>query len=250
MQDWQIERYTLYGRSSRFLKRVYEAKTIIKDILKTLAKPYIAFSCGKDSSVLAHLALQERDMPLRFLSSGETRIVHNVDEIMDWFKERGAVIDEILIDRVFTEEWKDATWTEQRKAGRNDMELLNEGEWDAVFMGLRIEESRNRKTSLILHQTEGLPPYCYKYKPTNKKRGGAIRCCPLAGWTTDDIGAYLISNNIPFLRQYHNRGMESRTTARLTGDAVRQYALSDIKRDNPEGWRKLVKRFPEFSYFV
>ena len=250
MQDWQIERYTIHSRSSRYLKRVAETKELIKEALKFMENPYVAFSCGKDSSVLAHLVLQQRDMPLRFLSSGETRIVHNIDDIIGWFKDRGATVEEILVDRVFSEEWKNATWTEQRKAGRHDMELLNVGNWDGIFMGLRIEESPNRKRSLLMLQTEGLPPFCYRYKETNKKRGNIIRCCPLARWTTDDIGAYLVTNNIPFLRQYHNHGMESRTTARLTGDAVRQYVLSDIKRDNPEGWRKLVKRFPEFSYFV
>ncbi len=250
MQGWQIERYTLHSKSRRYLKRLDEAKTIIENILPLLQYPYIAFSCGKDSSTLAHLVLQKRNMPLRFLSSGETRIVHNVDDVINWFKARGATIEEILIDRVFSEEWKDATWTEQRKAGRHDMEILNRGDWDGIFMGLRIEESPKRQLSLARHQTEGLPPFCYQYKETNKKRGNAIRCCPLARWTTDDIGAYIITNNIPFLRQYHNHGMGARTTARLTGDAVRQYALSDVKRDNPEGWRKLVKRFPEFGYFV
>ena len=251
MQDWQIERYTIHSRSSRFLKRVNEAKEIIKDILPLLQNPYIAFSCGKDSSVLAHLVMQiTPKIPLCFLSSGETRIVHNVDDVINWFKARGATVEEILIDRVFSEEWKHATWTEQRKAGKHDLELLNAGNWDGVFMGLRIEESPNRKRSLLMLQTEGLPPFCYRYKETNKKRGNIIRCCPLARWTADDIGAYLVTNNIPFLRQYHKYGMEARTTARLTGDAVRQYVLSDIKRDNPEGWRKLVKRFPEFSYFV
>jgi len=212
--------------------------------------PYVAFSCGKDSSVLAYLVLEARPKtPLRFLSSGETRIVHNVDLIINWFREHyHANIQEILIDRVFTEEWAEATWTEQRKAGKHDLEQLNIGGWDGIFMGLRAEESPPRRKSLYYSQTSRLPRFCYRYQAG--LRLGMIRCCPLARWTVEDVGAFLVTHNIPVLRHYHRRGLEARTTARLTGNAVRQYILSDIKRDNPQGWNKLVARFPEFKCFV
>lgn len=249
MEDWEKEMYLLHSKSQRFKKRLNEAEGIIRGALPAMETPYVAFSCGKDSSVLAHLVLRyQPGATLRFLSSGETRLVHNVDDVLDWFKERGAIIDEILIDRVFSEEWKDATWTEQRKAGRRDMELLNQGGWNGIFMGLRIEESRPRKMSLIIHQDKDLPRYCHKYK--DERRKDMIRCCPLANWLKDDIGAYLLMHNIPYLNHYENHGFEARTTARLTGDAVRQYVLSDIKKDNPQNWIKLTRRFPEFRAFV
>ncbi len=77
-----------------------------------------------------------------------------------------------------------------------------------------------------------------------------IRICPLARWQVEDVGAYLLTHDIPFLRHYHHRGFEARTTARLTGDAVRQNILSDIKRDDPQAWNRLVARFPELRAFV
>jgi sulfate adenylyltransferase subunit 2 len=249
MEDWEKEMYLLHAKSQRFKKRINEAKEIIDNILPSLNNPYVAFSCGKDSSVLAHLVLNARPRTiLRFLSSGETRLVHNVDDVLNWFSKYGGIIDEILIDRVFSEEWQDATWTEQRKAGRRDMDLLNKGDWDGILMGLRIEESNPRKMSLIMHQDDDLPRYCHKYK--NGQRKDMIRICPLANWHKQDIGAYLFMHKIPYLRHYENHGFEARTTARLTGDAVRQYVLSDIKRDNPQNWIKLTKRFPEFRAFV
>lgn len=249
MEDWEKEMYLLHAKSQRFRERLNEAREIIGRVMSTIKTPFVAFSCGKDSSVLADLVMEYSPSAiLRFLSSGETRLVHNVDDVLDWFKTRGATIDEILIDRVFSDEWKDATWTEQRKAGRRDMELLNKGAWDGIFMGLRIEESRPRKMSLIIHQDDDLPRYCHKYKGGQRK--DMIRVCPLANWLKEDIGAYLLMHNIPYLKHYENHGFEARTTARLTGDAVRQYVLSDIKRDNPQNWIKLTKRFPEFRAFV
>ena len=247
MQDWQREQYLLHSKSQRYQKRLAEANDIVQEVLPHMQNPFIAFSCGKDSTVLAHLILKYRSMPLRFLSSGETRILHNVDDILGWFVEEGAEVQEINIDRVFSEDWQEASWTEQRKAGKRDMGRLNEGDWDGLFMGLRAEESPPRKLSLYSHKTEGLPRFCYRYRAG--ERQDIIRCCPLARWTTEDVAAYIVSHDLPLLRHYHNRGMDARTTARLTGDAVRRYALADIKRDNPDGWRRLVKRFPELRAY-
>lgn len=240
-----IDKYLIYARSLLFAKRINLAKETIGESLNFVKNPYVAFSCGKDSSVLAHLVIQENPrIPLRFLSSGETRIIHNVDEVMDWFRSQGATVEEILIDRVFSEEWKDASWTEQRKAGKHDLESLNEGNWDGIFMGLRMQESKHRKISLLKCQTPGRPRFCYQYK------NGRARICPLATWTVEDVAAYLITRGIPVLQRYKDHGFEARTTARLTGDAVRQNVLTEIKHKNPEGWERLVARFPEFSCFV
>ena len=105
---------TAWSRNGKFIAKTERSKNIIMQALKLCKNPYVSFSCGKDSSVLAHLVLDiKKDVPLRFLSSGETRLVHNVDRIIEHFKDKGAVIHEINIDRVFSPEWKDATWTEQ-----------------------------------------------------------------------------------------------------------------------------------------
>lgn len=243
------EFYRIHAKLPVYIRHLKKAKNIIFEALQHMEKPYIAFSCGKDSSVLAHLALQVvPSAPLRFLSSGETRLILDVDKMISYFANRGANVQEINIDRVFTEEWKDATWTEQRKAGRHDLELLNDRSFDGIFMGLRAEESRPRKISLYQNKTAGLPLFCYRY--IAGKRLNMIRCCPLAEWTVRDIGAYLLANNIPYLYWYDYQGFEGRTTARLTGDAVRQNALFWIKKHDPSSWNKLRKRFPEFGFFV
>lgn len=244
MGDWRREQYLLRTRLSSYRQRLEEARNIIRAALRLVSRPMVAFSCGKDSSVLAHLVLEQAPgTPLRFLSSGETRILHDVDTVIDWFRSQGAVVEEINIDRVFSPEWQHAGFDEQRKAGVGDLDLINEGGYDGVFMGLRAEESRQRRLSLYGQQTEGLPPFCYRYR--SGKRQDMIRICPLARWQTNDVGAYLAAHDIPFLQQYHRHGMDARTTARLTGTAVRMGALAEIKRHNPQGWRRLIARFPE-----
>ena len=240
--------YELRGRTVFHRRLLQESKDIIAAALCLMRRPYVAFSCGKDSSTLAHLVLQfDKTVPLRFLSSGETRLVHNADEVIDYFKSFGADIQEINIDRVFSEEWKNATWDEQRKAGRGDLHRLNEGGWDGVFMGLRGEESKRRRYSLWQHQTKGFPPFTFSYK----RQENFIRCCPLARWRTEDVGAYLLANGIPFLEWYEHAGsFDARTTARITGDAVRQGMLVWLKKNKPDSWNKLLERFPEFGLYV
>lgn len=244
------EIYELRLSARQYRQRIDDARRDIAAVLKHMRRPYVSYSCGKDSSVLAHLVRGiEPSIPLRFLSSGETRLVHNVDDVLGWFRTRGAVIEEILIDRVFTEEWRDATWDKQRRAGRGDLQGLTDGAWGGVFMGLRMEESKRRRTTLSIHQTPGLPPHCYRYNERSRL-AGIIRACPLARWTMIDVGAYLLEHEIPHLRWYDTFGYEGRTTARITGDAVRQNVLPWLKWHDPDSFNRLLKRFPELGVYV
>lgn len=243
-----IDRQTcaLYAKLNVHVRKVGKTTKLVQEMLSIVKNPYIAFSCGKDSSVLADIVLQLNPrVKLRFISSGETRILHNVDDVISHFQRKyNADVEEINFDRVFSEEWKDASFDEQRKAGRRDIQTIDNSQYDGVFMGLRIEESRGRSISLKMHQSSGLPKYMYQY--VDKKY---YRMCPLADWKTEDVGAYIVSHGLPVLDWYNSFGFNARTTARLTGDAVRQNAIFWIKCNNPQGFSKLIERFPELNVY-
>lgn len=244
--QYSDETCRVWSKMQNYKSKLIITKQNISKMLKKCDNPYIAFSCGKDSSVLADMVLSiDNTIPLRFISSGETRILHNVDDIIAYFKNKySAKVEEIIFDRVWSEEWKHATFDEQRKAGRRDIQNINNDLYTGVFMGLRKQESRGRSISLIVHNSYDLPRYMYKYSDKNY-----YRMCPLADWKTEDIGAYIINNNIPVLDWYKKFGYEARTTARLTGDSVRQNSIAYIKMNNPAGYQKLVERFPELSIY-
>ena len=44
--------------------------------------------------------------------------------------------------------------------------------------------------------------------------------------------------------------METRTTARLTGDAVRQNSLQTIRLRDPDSYNRIMRRFPEISWWA
>lgn len=236
----------VWAKMDVYRNKLHNTRMLIAEMLTFCKNPYIAFSCGKDSSVMADIILSiDPTVPCRFVSSGETRILHNVDDVMGYFKEKyQASIEEIVFDRVFTEEWKEASFDEQRKAGRRDIQSLDNSSFGGVFMGLRKQESRGRCVSLITHHTDGIPKYMYQYAEKEY-----YRMCPMADWKTEDIGAYLVTHEIPVLDWYKEYGYEARTTARLTGDAVRQNTIFYIKTHNPEGYQRLVQRFPELRIY-
>lgn len=239
-----LETTRLHAKLDTYRRRVANTEERINAMLEITEAPYIALSCGKDSTVMADLILRQRRIPCRFVSSGETRIIHNVDDVLNYFK-RLTVVEEINFDRVFSKEWAEASFDEQRKAGRRDIQSLNNDNYDGVFLGLRKEESRGRCISLAKCQTKGLPRYTYKYIGERT----FYRFCPLADWTYQDVGAYIVEHNLPVLDWYTAFGFQSRTTARLTGDAIRQNTLFWIKCHNPEGYHLLIKRFPELSIY-
>jgi 3'-phosphoadenosine 5'-phosphosulfate sulfotransferase (PAPS reductase)/FAD synthetase len=239
------ERYRAHARSRGFRARLAATEAAIAAALGLMRAPYVAWSGGKDSSVLAHLVRAQRPgVPLRLLTSGETRVLHDVDTMCAWFRAQGATVEEWLIDRVFAPEWATADWTTQRRAGRGDLDRLNDGH-DGVFLGLRAEESGRRARSLAMHRDPALPPWCHRYR--TGPRAGMVRACPLARWTVDDVGAYLALHDIPVFARYHDEGLAARTTARLTGDAVRQNVLVHLRQHHLAGYRRLVRRFPELQ---
>ena len=179
-------------------------------MLRACKKPYVAFSCGKDSTVLADMILRiSPGTPLRFVSSGETRLIHNVDDVIDYFRSTYyAEIEEINYDRFFSGGWQGKNYDEVRASAHGDIKSLNRNtSFDGVFMGLRKEESRKRKISLSLCQSEELPWNMYKYADRE-----FYRMCPLANWKTEDVGAYIVEHDIPVLNWYNSFGFDARTT--------------------------------------
>lgn len=247
-----IERvgYLSHARSAVFGRRLERARTTIREMLARCHCPYVAFSAGKDSSVLLWLVLEQRpDAAGRILTSGETRLLHaNLDDVLGWWRLRFPALDlmEINVDRVFAEGWEEATWHAQRKAGRGDIVRLlpTSGLFDGVFMGLRDEESNARRIANKRGRIR-------RYANTRRDNTAALwACCPLSDWTTDDVGALICLHDVPLLSAYQAEGLEARTTMRLTGDAVRQNALVALRQRDPGRYNQLIARFPEIDWWA
>lgn len=235
----------LWAKMPQFARLIKWTEDNVRASLSVVARPYIAFSCGKDSSVLADIVLSVNPkIPLRFVSRGETRILYkNVDEVLQYFRDKySAHIEEIMFDRIFSNGWEYSSFHEQCKAGKNDTRKLESSAYDGVFMGLRKAESRGREISLTKCYTHGLPAYMYRYDGRNY-----YRICPLANWDTKDVGAYIQKNGLPTLDWYEKQGIKSRTASRISEAGIACNMLYWLKVDNPSGYYQLLKRFPELA---
>lgn len=244
-QSNQSEALKLWSKMPQYKRKLERTNDLISEMLRVVSRPYIALSCGKDSSAMAHMINQHNpSIPMRFVSRGETRFLYeNIDCVLDYFRSIGTV-EEILFDRLFSDEWKSADFWTVENASKMDTRGLDSSDYDGVFLGIRKDESEGRRNSLKFHHTYGMPRYCYKYKNKN-----IVRMCPVADWNFKDIGAYLVTHEIPVLDWYENMGFEARTATRINGRAIENGNIKWLHIHNPSGYYKLIQRFPELKIY-
>lgn len=150
--------------------RVKEAREIIFQALME-SNPYLAFSGGKDSTVLLHLVAQQSPAILVVtyqLGSQPSKIV----------SEYSAIAKQIARNY---ELWLPGSnfWV------MGTADLARRG-YNAVFVGLRAEEAIGRRNRI--------------------RAGRSITChreyWPLQNWRWQDVWAYITANTVPYLSYY------------------------------------------------
>lgn len=197
----------------------------IKESLSKVSNPYVACSFGKDSSVMLHLVRTlAPDMPIKFVTHPETRLLGNYDEILSWWQ--GANIQEIYLHRDHAKETR----------GNTQRDALEQGENDSFFVGLRADESKGRALTL---KTHGM---FHK-----QKRTGKIRICPVAWWSEKDVIAYTHVHGIPLLKKYHEAGTDARTTTGLPHNQFALDTFQHLRQFNPTAWNELNSIYSDLN---
>lgn len=187
-----------YASTDRHKRKVAQTIGRIREALATSRMPYVAFSGGKDSLVLAWLVEQitggvtlawsddEMEYPetvkmmttLNDVGSLAFVVTGGVSRHANWF--------DPWTDHPF---WRDplpgTVWIE----GDQDDWMASQGH-DLTFVGTRAEESRKRRDWLVYANVTWGATY-----PT--RSGTGTRCCPLWDWSSDDVWAYIASHQIP-----------------------------------------------------
>lgn len=240
--ETDILRWKIHSSFKGYKCRVSRAIDIIGDA-ENLAKFVLTWSGGKDSTAMVHLVLS---------AFPETPIMVQFDDC-DWPEKRPYIY------RVASKEkWKihevipDFSVWDRMKSGRIGEEdfcstshkltqdaflkpLSDEQKslgCDGVYMGLRSEESKNRKAHLNRRGT------LYQLK------SGEWRCCPIAGWTTDDVFAYHVENEIEINPCYFKNRFFKPEQIRLswaipTPTSIRFGDMEHFKHYYPEQFRRM-----------
>lgn len=212
-----------------FKKKVEQAKVVIKEALN-IAPAYVAVSWGKDSVVMLHLCQQIKpDIIAVNYGSSEQDIVDSYSQVINDYLQRFPTNYKELIG---LPEWANEPDTVQDRCNQ-----ILEGKYNLAFVGLRAEESKNRKRSIAQN---GL---IHEYKSGRYK--GHYRVCPLGWWTWRDVWAYTVVNNLPYLDSYDYKDRER---GRTNAHARYWFTKNKFKKVS-EGKLDLVKKynFPLFT---
>lgn len=267
--DYQLESGRLHATLPKYKRVLAFARAGIAAMQQTAPNAYLSLSFGKQSIVLAHMLYQERpDIPMYFLASSESWFMHNFGEVIDTFVRRwpvrltivqtnrlGLDISEPILwlcDRQPGINWEFRgwdepanSWEEARSAGNRDLqEMCRPDEWDGWYWGLAKDEAYGRRMTLSRRWPGQPHPTIFRYK------NGRFRCCPIMNWKMIDLAAYIATHNLPLLNEYHEHGLEARTTARMTGMSAHLGGAAAMRRRNSADFDKLRLRFPELQSYT
>lgn len=225
--------------------RIEKSRAIISQMLSLSSNPYLALSFGKDSLVMLDLVMEQYpDIPCIFSCSTETRLLDKYQELMDWYINNGVNLIVSEFDR-YTLNQDKINITGTATDDDFNMDVFFDG-WDGMFMGLRIEESKARRITLISKKNNEIGDKIMQYK--TGKRAGMYRCCPMAYWKSFDVLFYLKGKGLPFLDAYQD-GHKTRTSTMITSNSLNGGILERMKRQNIERYNKLMIEMPELKYF-
>ena len=203
--------FMLWAETERFEQKVAEAKQIIESALARYNKPYVAFSGGKDSTVMLHLVLQYKpDVMVLHWDYGPYYIPREVfAEICDIAKKLGVKNLRVETSCYYKSLKRRAINVLGREyLGKLVHKLRREG-YNCVFVGLRQQESLKRRRRMKVKKYMSCLPEIW----------------PLENWTWLDVWGYIFFYKLPYVSLYNRY-------APLVGwDKVRLVTLFDPEFD-------------------
>lgn len=203
----------LYAKLNPYKALVNKTSGFIRWALDRVENPYVACSFGKDSAVMLHLILQhKKDIRVLFAVSDETFVIDNYDEVIKLW-------GDINLSMLHCSRETDGRTHSSSK-------MSNYFDYDSYFVGIRAEESKNRRMSL---KYQGL---------FYKKKDNKVRISPLADWTDKDIIAYIYANKLPLLDTYKVFSEKARTSSAVP-TIGRERMLSMLQKRDINAFNKL-----------
>jgi 3'-phosphoadenosine 5'-phosphosulfate sulfotransferase (PAPS reductase)/FAD synthetase len=184
--------FQLWAGTQGYAERIGEAEAAVEEALHSFCRPYIAFSGGKDSSVMTHMVLR---------SSPEATVFHwdygpyyiprwLRDEFLNNARALGARNIRVETSGLYLKEKRDA----RNVIGRILIGKLGpqmRKEYDSCFLGLRAEEGVKRRVRTKNPYEDDL---------------GITNIFPVRGLTWRDVWAYLVSRGLPYASIYDRYG--------------------------------------------
>jgi sulfate adenylyltransferase subunit 2 len=191
---------------------------IIREAVAEAQNPVMLFSAGKDSTVMAHLAIRAfypSKPPFPLLHVDSTWEFQSLLEFRDAFaKEHGFELIAYANEEGRAaginpfdhgERYTTIMRTEPLKAA------LDKGRYDIIFGGARRDEEKSRAKERIFSirnaahawEPRAQRPELWHLYNANLAKGQSARVFPLSNWTETDIWSYALLKNIPLAPLYY-----------------------------------------------
>ena len=183
---------------------IERARAELADFFARVKAPYIAYSGGKDSQVAAHLAHSVRpDIPMVY--SDDEFILADYAAHMESERRRYGALLLYVQGATLHGRWH-VPWTDEPFWRPRPPDMLpmpvQRLDWaialrrrygfDGVILGVRSSES--------LIRAEYLGEYARK--GNKRRRQGFAECDPIAGWSDEQVWAYIREREIPYCAVY------------------------------------------------
>lgn len=191
-------------------RKVDEAHKLIDIALEKMKNPYIAWSGGKDSTIVVHLVIQHKpdiavvhlDADAEFPETWEymRRLINEWN--LNFINVKVKPLLELINKYAYTEElsrivMKAVVYNPVKK-------LIKDYGFDGCFLGVRHEESYGRSKLL---KAQGKLFFNKTYK--------VWQCLPIGWWTADDVWRYYDYTGIPYNPLYDQQLFEGRDKLRV-----------------------------------
>lgn len=182
-----------HARTGGFWRRLESARETVTRWLCEAGRPYVAFSGGKDSTVLLHLVRSIAPETPAMWSDDE----YNLPETMDLLNatpDLHRIAARVEHAAWFTS-WADGPesvpdGTEWQEGGDGARAWEARHGYDGAAVGIRADENSYRQMNL---KTHGI---------LFRDRRRVWQCRPLAWWSVMDIWAYIAAFDVPYNRAY------------------------------------------------
>jgi 3'-phosphoadenosine 5'-phosphosulfate sulfotransferase (PAPS reductase)/FAD synthetase len=239
-------RFLARARLRSHRRRVEDSRRVVAAALAACRSPYVALSGGKDSACVAHLVWEQRpDVPAVYFDAACA--FPEVKDYLAQLKRQGRRLIrfqcrpflEVLREfGLHSDAVEEATmrYTVHEPLQR----LYHAFGYDAVFLGLRREESPGRAALLAARGQAFV-----------RKSDGRLECNPIAWWSFDDVWAYLLAGEHPYCAAYDrlfDMGLPERSVriSYWAGETGRRWGRYEaLRRGWPDLWRYFCEMIPE-----
>lgn len=201
-----------------------ESIFVMREVAAQFENPCLLFSGGKDSIVMAHLAMKAfapARIPFPFLHIDTG---HNFDETIEF---RDMLVEKMgvelrvgsvqqSIDEGKVQEEKGVNASRNKLQTTTLLDALEEGKYDAALGGGRRDEEKARaKERFFSHRDEfgqwdpkNQRPELWNIFNGKKNMGEHFRVFPISNWTEMDVWQYIYQENIPLPSLYYTHERE------------------------------------------